>query len=190
MAKGESGWFPDVAIDAAERRQMVRIATALRTKADKIRALAAGGFSKQKIASFLDIRYQHVRNVLVRSALGSSQGPKGFAEPSASPAKPWVAEGTDEQPIYGTVVIDEQGRIALPANVIAALGGEPSRPIPWRFEDGELKLMNQAAGVRFAQAMCADLAKEHRGSWADELIAERRAEAARDDEKDVGSRRG
>lgn len=168
---------------------MVRIAAALRTKADKIRALAAAGWSKQKIASFLDIRYQHVRNVLVRSEPDLPQPAKGFAEPSASPVAPWVAGESDDAPTYGSVVIDEHGRIALPRNVIAALGGEPGRPIPWRFEEGELKLMNQAAGVRFAQAMCADLAKEHRGSWADELIAERRAEAARDDEKDARSRR-
>lgn len=189
MAKRESGWFPAVVIDPAERRQMVRTTAGLRTKADKIRALAAAGCSKQKIASFLDIRYQHVRNVLIRSEPELPQRAKGFAEPSPSPAAPWVAGGADDAPTYGSVVIDEQGRIALPPNVVSALGSEPGRPIPWRFEDGELKLMNQGAGVRFAQAMCADLAKEHPGSWADELIAERRAEAARDDAKDVRSRR-
>lgn len=185
MARRQSGWFPTVVIDAAERRRMVRTTTGLRTKADKIRALAAAGCSRQEIASFLEIRYQQVRNVLVRLEPRA----KGFAEPSASPAAPWVAGEADDAPTYGSVVIDEQGRIALPPNVIAALGSEPGRSIPWRFEDGELKLMNQAAGVRFAQAMCADLVKEHPGSWADELIAERRAEAARDDEIDLRSRR-
>lgn len=37
------------------------------TKADKIRALDRAGFTRAEIAAFLGIRYQHVRNTLIRS---------------------------------------------------------------------------------------------------------------------------
>lgn len=40
----------------------------LRTKSAKIRALALEGYSRTEIASFLEIRYQHVRNVLMDAA--------------------------------------------------------------------------------------------------------------------------
>lgn len=189
-----SGWFPKVDIDSAERRRMRHVIKGLRTKADKIRALSAAGYSKQTIASFLAIRYQQVRNVLVRSApTHRKAGPpplRGLAEQAPDPPTGWQASGPDEAPTHGSFVIDEQGRIALPANVIAALDGEPRRRIPWRFENGELILMNLAAGIRSAQAMCADLAREHPRNWSDELIAERRAEAAREDAEDARRRRG
>lgn len=47
----------------------VEIIHGLQTTADKIRALANAGYDRVEIAKFLDIRYQHVRNVLLRSGL-------------------------------------------------------------------------------------------------------------------------
>lgn len=190
-----SGWFPKVKIDAAERRDMQRRAKGLQTKADKIRTLSAAGYSKQKVASFLGIRYQHVRNVLVRreTAYRASEPPRrlpGLSERSPEPPKAWEDSGPDGTPTFGRVVVDEQGRIALSANVLDALDSGPGRGIPWRFEDGELRLMNRAAGIRSAQAMVADLLKKYPGSWSDALIAERRAEAAREEERYRRWRRG
>lgn len=166
----------------------------LRTKADKIRALSAARYSKQMIASFLRIRYQHVRNVLVRSAAAGATGSlppraKGFAEPAATPLTEWQETGPGETPTYGSFVIDDQGRLTLPRNVIEALDGEPRRRIPWRFENGELKLMNRSAGVRWAQELVAKSPNAHLIS-SDALIAERRAEAAREDERCERWRRG
>ncbi len=188
MRTKRSGWFPDVKIDPVKRQHMRAAVKTLRTKADKIRALSAAGYSKPQVASFLGIRYQHVRNVLVRAeqnypALRQPPRPKGFYEPPPAPMQEWQEAGPDEPPTYGSFVLDEHGRITLPRNVLAALDGEPRRSIPWRFEDGELKLMSRAAGIRFAQSMVAEMKKRHPGSWTDELIAERRAEAVREDER-------
>ncbi len=189
-----SGLFPRVDLSAVERRRMQRLTKSLPTKAAKIRALAAAGYRKPTIADFLGIRYQHVHSVLARSAPAYRQaapaGVGGSAEPAPRAAGEWIEGDAEGPPTYGSVAIDDQGRITLPRNVIVALDGEPRRLIPWRFEDGELKLMSRSAGIRFAQDMCAKLAKEHPGSWAEELIAERRAEAARDDERDARYRRG
>ena len=45
----------------------------LTSKADKIRALAQAGYLRTEIARFLEIRYQHVRNVLVKSGIENLQ---------------------------------------------------------------------------------------------------------------------
>lgn len=187
-----SGYFPAVKIDRITRKHMLGIAEPLSTTAGKIRALAAAGYRISAIATFLGIRYQHVYNVLKRPFQAASPArtrTRGLAESETAAPGDWLAGEPDEPPTYGSFALDEQGRITLPRNVIRALDGEPRRRIPWRFENGELILMNQAAGVRSAQAMVADLAREHPGSWSDELIAERRAEAAREDERDAARRR-
>lgn len=44
----------------------------LTSKADKIRALARAGYLRTEIARFLELRYQHVRNVLVKSGIEAS----------------------------------------------------------------------------------------------------------------------
>lgn len=170
---------------------MRQVTRSLRTKADRVRALAAAGYTRQKIASFLGIRYQHVRNVLVRSAparqaLEQTRRPRGLGEPAP---EAWEAGAPDEAPTSGRVVVDEEGRIALPAHILAALDSGPGGRIPWHFEDGELTLMSRAAGIRSAQALVAELWKDHPIS-SDALIAERRAEAAREDTKFKRRRRG
>jgi hypothetical protein len=157
-----------------ERERMAQIAASLSTKSAKIRALAAAGYKRARIADFLNIRYQHVRNVLVHSA--REQGADANA----------VSEFQDEEPSaelmsYGRATVDEKGSVNLPRAVVEALEVRPGGWIPWRFEDGELKLMNRSAALRFGQSLAADLAKQHPGVWSEQLIAERRAEAARED---------
>jgi hypothetical protein len=39
----------------------------LTMKSDKIRALAQAGYDRTEISKIVDIRYQHVRNVLLQS---------------------------------------------------------------------------------------------------------------------------
>lgn len=163
--------------DPAERQRMERIAGTLQTKAAKIRALDAAGYSRSRIANFLGIRYQHVRNVLVAKAAHPVEDMDPISEHAAE------AANVLEEPFYGRVTVDQHGRIALSPALLSALDVGSNRAIPWRFENGELALMNREAGIRFAQALCADLVRKHPGSWSDELIAERRADAAREDRK-------
>lgn len=50
---------------AIERKEeLLKLVESLVTKSAKIRLLAADGVSTSEIAKVLDIRYQHVRNVL------------------------------------------------------------------------------------------------------------------------------
>ncbi len=54
---------------STSRQSFAELTTGLQTKSDKIRALARSGYSRVEIADLLDIRYQHVRNVLLRSGI-------------------------------------------------------------------------------------------------------------------------
>jgi len=56
-----------------QRRSPEEITQGLQTTSDKIRALANAGYECVEIAKLLDIRYQHVRNVLLGS--GITTGP-------------------------------------------------------------------------------------------------------------------
>lgn len=51
------------------RRLANEVIQGLSTKAEKIRALAQAGYQRTEIADLMGIRYQHVRNVLVRSGI-------------------------------------------------------------------------------------------------------------------------
>lgn len=160
-----------------EERRMRQITAGLPTKSAKIRALDAAGFKRARIADFLNIRYQHVRNVLLNPP--KDEDNSSMRDRAASDA---AHEVPDEIFNHGRALVDEQGRLILPAGILALLEVRAGGWIPWRFEDGELRLMNRAAGLRSAQAMVAELSKDHPIS-SDALIAERRAEAAREDER-------
>ena len=135
---------------------------ALPTKAAKIRALDARGFARAEIARFLDIRYQHVRNVLERSS-------KGHARTAAS-------LGSPAQLAPVSLTIDSQGRIQLPPEVRDAIALDPDGRVSARVEDGELHLITPRVALRKLRQMARDLAP---GGYAivDEFIAEKRREA-------------
>lgn len=163
----------NVRLTPEERRRMQQIAESLPTKTAKIRALARAGYKRARIADFLNIRYQHVRNVLVGSAREKGS--------NLAAAATDTEEASGELMSYGRATVDEKGSLALPATALEALEVRAGGWIPWRFEDGELKLMNRSAALRFGQSLAADLAKQHPGVWSDQLIAERRVEADRED---------
>lgn len=161
--------------DAHETRRMEATVASLPTKSAKIRALHVAGYSRSKIADFLHLRYQHVRNVLVADEAKRGGETLPLQESADAPA-----EAGADLPTHGRCVVDEQGRISIPVMLVSQLDAKPGATIPWRYEDGELKLMSREAGIRFAQALIADFAQERPGNWSDDLIAQRRAEARKE----------
>ncbi|MBA4179491.1 MAG: AbrB family transcriptional regulator [Anaerolinea sp.] len=79
-----------------------------------------------------------------------------------------------------TVRLSEGGRIVLPAKVRRALDLKCGDELLVIVDDGEILLMTRMQGIRRAQRLLAPYL-EGRGSLVDELIAERRAEAAREE---------
>ncbi|HEU5440984.1 MAG TPA: AbrB/MazE/SpoVT family DNA-binding domain-containing protein [Ktedonobacterales bacterium] len=78
-----------------------------------------------------------------------------------------------------TTHISEGGRIVIPAEFRRALGLHVGDEVVLRLEDGELRLYTVQQAIARAQQIVA----AHVGntpSMADELIAERRAEAERE----------
>jgi hypothetical protein len=56
---------------SAIRASFAKVTSGLGTKSDKIRALAKSGYSRVEIAALLDIRYQHVRKVLLDAGIAT-----------------------------------------------------------------------------------------------------------------------
>ena len=75
--------------------------------------------------------------------------------------------------------VDRHGRIVIPAEYRRALGLREGDPVMVQLDDGELRVLTRAQAIRRAQAIVAKYVPPGR-SLVDELIAERRAEAARE----------
>lgn len=172
----------------SELDRMAALVEGQPTKAAKIRRLGAAGYKRQAIADFLGISYQHVRNVLAQ-ARGASP-PHQFAPPTAALG---VAESGAP---YGELVtkfdaearvarfwIDDMGRITLTPELLKVLDTAPGRLITAYLEEGELRIMNIEAMLRFVRRGIPPW-KPGEPLWSDELVAERRAEAAREAAKE------
>ena len=125
--------------------------------------------------------------------------PKGFAEPKTSYRAPRsggqeaadIAQGKRALPDPetlpdGTVryflVLGAKGRVLLPADMRAAMGLEEGDVITAWLKDGEVRMHSHLNGLRKIQVEASSMA--HGTVYAsDELIAERRAEAAKEAEE-------
>src|SRR5215210_5030744 len=83
-------------------------------------------------------------------------------------------------PLKARTRVGAGGRIVIPAEIRRALGMEEGEPVVMRVEDGELRIWTIAEGIRRVQERMAPYAIPGR-LMSDELIAERRAEVAREE---------
>jgi AbrB family looped-hinge helix DNA binding protein len=87
---------------------------------------------------------------------------------------------TASRPILGR--INENGRIVIPAALREEMGVKPGDAVLMEVKDGVLRVESHVARIRRIQSEVAKYAKP--GVLAsDELIAERRAEARREEEE-------
>lgn len=126
--------------------------------AAKIRALAAKGRSRADIARALGVRYQQVRNVLVRDEAKARA--MTVSDPAAIPGK--VSVGTD-------------GCVVIPASVIRALSLKPADSLFVRIQGEEIQLLTKAAVSRRVQRLVREFVPEGT-SLVDELLQDRRRE--------------
>ncbi len=75
--------------------------------------------------------------------------------------------------------VNAGGRIVIPAAYRRALGIKQGDEVILRLEDGEVRIITPAQAIRRAQALVRRYVPAGR-SMADELIAERRIDAARE----------
>lgn len=76
--------------------------------------------------------------------------------------------------------VGPQGRIVIPARVRRALELEPGTVLSFTVRDDEAIVSTPRSALRRLQSLFETT--EHQGSASDELIAERRAEASREDD--------
>lgn len=141
----------------------------LPTKSAKIRALAAKGVPRADIARQLDIRYQHVRNVLEHDRLKMIKK-AGTSGPPGSANDPDVSIKTRLGP---------DGRIVVPAAYRESLGLKDGDVLFARLENGEIVLLTPKAAMRRAQEIVRRFVPDD-VSLVDELIADRRREVERE----------
>ena len=74
--------------------------------------------------------------------------------------------------------LGQSGRIVLPAKFRKAMGVKPGDDLILRLEDGELRIFTRRQAIKRAQGMLKHIAPGR--SLSEELIQERREEAARE----------
>lgn len=126
--------------------------------AAKIRQLAAQGQSRADIARALGIRYQHVRNVLVRDEEKAKK-----SQPAGSAA------------LSGKIRVAGDGSVIVPASAVAALGVKTGDVVFVRLQGDEIHLLTRAAVTRRVQALAREFVPEG-VSLVDELLEDRRRE--------------
>jgi bifunctional DNA-binding transcriptional regulator/antitoxin component of YhaV-PrlF toxin-antitoxin module len=82
---------------------------------------------------------------------------------------------------HASTRIASGGRLVIPVALRRALGMEEGTAVTMSVKDGELRVHTVSEGVRRAQAIFAKYNNKPGVSIVDELIADRRAEALRDD---------
>ena len=157
---------------------MAQLTAGLPTKSEKIRVLNRAGFSRSEIANFLQIRYQHVRNVLKdEERIQARQEKSGAATGMAEADRGFV----HAEPLSGTgacrITVGPKGEVKLPEGILEAAGVRPGDSLLVRFADDEIKLVTPEATARKVRAVVREFVSEG-VSLVEELLTERRREAA------------
>ncbi len=148
------------------------------TVSDKIRRLAAEGYSRRQIADLVDRSYQQVRQVLVddeRRARRHGQAPPGVSEGRA----PALSAPESAKGIY-RIPLGANGEIVLPEALERALGLYRGGVVVAEFDGEHLVIASNAAAIKQAQEFVRSLRIPAGVSLADELIADRRREAEKE----------
>lgn len=143
---------------AGESAAMDAVVANMESKSDKIRALGQADYTTSHIAQYLGIRYQHAYNVLKQAERAG-----------------WLAAGKK----IGLAKLGRDGRFVIPAAFRKAMGIEPGDDLVLHCEDGKLRVVGRRVGLERARAIVRRHVPEG-VSLVDELIADRRAEAARE----------
>lgn len=167
-----------------DRVEAMRIAASDAAVSDKIRALDAAGYPRAEIARLLGKRYQHVRNVLEADKLRRNPAParaRGVAEGTRPFERAYVPRDVEDRGggAY-RLTVRSDGSVMLPEAVRSAFGVSGGGFVMARFEGDEFKLISTATAWRRIDDLMAPY-RQPGVSWADDLIAERRREAARED---------
>jgi hypothetical protein len=146
---------------------------------DKIRKLNAMNVPRAEIAKMLGKRYQHVRNVLEADRLkkkASDSADATVGEPSAPPGASPMSN------TFFRLEVAPGGGLALPPDLRRALGVEAGGAIVVRPTSDGWEMIDCRSAARHARDLVRNLNPQG-VSLVDELLEERRAEAAREQDR-------
>ena len=110
--------------------EMHRLIASARTKSEGIRRLFRAGVSKAAIARCMELRYQHVYNVLLRE---TSPEQEGVTAPS--------------EPAFAALQVDAKGRVQLPADFLSANGLDGGGTLFCRHDPRGLTLLGRESAL-------------------------------------------
>ncbi len=158
-----------------DRQHMDELTAEVRSKSDKIRCLRAAGYERGDIARYLDIRYQFVYNVDTAPRPKATKLPPGSPDEAAG-----SAELSEPAPNWVWTMIRKGGVIQVPAGFLESMGVAEGDQVQLALDGDVVRVLSRAAAIREAQELVRRYVPEG-VSLVDELLAERRAEAAREE---------
>jgi antitoxin component of MazEF toxin-antitoxin module len=164
-----------------ERQTMDELTAGLPdNKSEKIRRLAAAGYKRADIARYLDVRYQFVYNVL-SAPQRKTKRPQGqkAASPAAEASGQEPRELPEAPPRWVWTKIRRSGHIELPAAFLEVLGVGEGDEVQLALDEGMVRVLNRETALRDLQRQVRRYVPEG-VSLVDELLADRRAEAAKE----------
>ena len=166
------------------KSDMERVAAGAASKSEKMRRLAAAGYSRQQIADFLGVRYQFVRNVLVEHEKRQVQR-SGLSEAGQE----WAGlDAEAAEPVFSLTVAPD-GTAFIPENILAQAGLKPGDSfVPEVAGEGDVRLLSGIAALRRAQELVCESVRGE-ADPVDEILEARRQDA-RNLAKDAASRDG
>ena len=152
------------------------------TISNRIRRLSEAGHSRAEIARLVNRSYQQVRQVLVNDAARGRPSPQRVSEVGVRYDTETRGDHRSGLPIRIAVAGD--GSVTLPAGLVRRLGASEGRFVigTWTATghgEDTLTLMGPAVALEKAREGLP-VWQPGEPLWSEELIAERRAEAARE----------
>lgn len=168
----------------SQQREMQDITRGLPSKSEKIRRLGARGYTRQQIADFLGLRYQHVRNVLLDAERKS--GLKTMNKPVTVATTEVAETGAPfrvPRKVMTALVVALDGSLTIPSGIMADVQFKPGDRITLVKErDGNIKVLSFEEGIRHAQDLVAQFSRPGT-SLADELLKMRREEVEKEEQE-------
>ena len=146
--------------------QFEQLTKGLTTKSDKIRALARHGVKTAEIARYLDIKYQHARNVLIEGGLhtaSNSTAPTAAASP--------LADDKEKRSLW--TEIGTNGAVVIPSGLLRQAGLAAGDRVYIGVTGDGLEFVSRTSALNRAQKI-AEPYKKPGFSVVDDFLANRR----------------
>lgn len=147
--------------------EMQRLIAGAPTKSESIRRLFGAGVSKAAIARFMELRYQHVYNVLLRETPPDHEGVTASSEPA-----------------FTALQVNARGKVQLPADFLSANGLDSGGTLFCRGDPRGLTLMSRESALDALREVARKRMPDH-AAMLDALLEDAHGNRKTDLKKDM-----